>query len=338
MPADNELPPQISESEGAMAHENAGYSTRAEGSAAETVDSNVGAAVETTIEIPLKGPGGDTDPATQKWREENWVDEGTANARSEVEDEEATNAADNRRVATVIKNFEPTEKEQEAPHLAEQRAKRELKDMFFDRDNPVSPNKYFVEMSDGLVGYGDKKERIVNRLREYAERNDRDAKRLGDWAEVLHKHPVHEEYKHAHIGRNFDPVSMVRYEDYIEDEESNIEWIEERCREYEKNGFLGVNFSRGRSMEPFVHEHEVTTMADHYAREAGEDVNYAEKWKAMRTNPDATLRDVGKLFAEMVRKGELARMKQELVTGKTIIEDVKSGKASQSPEPTEQAA
>jgi len=183
-----------------------------------------------------------------------------------------------------------------------------------------------------------------------AERYDNAADKIEDWAAILHDHPVSEDYKQTHIGVDFSPVGLSRSEDQIQKELDKAEKLESMVNQFPLvSGVVGVENSDVRHTIPYavrgplsvkaVMEYAYPKAPDGIERQeaAGVTIDASEtdaKWRELddlMKNPETTLKELRAFYQEAFRVAFVHPVANYANMAKSVLEDVKSGRASQTP-------
>jgi|GEM_PF-3738177 len=163
-----------------------------------------------------------------------------------------------------------------------------------------------------------------------AREKDERAHRDEEWARLLHEKPVNEEYKAAHPDFGFGLYEMERLEDTVE-RRDGLDYTEnyldeERFAEPERLSFVTIIESLQGAVESLVSA----------TGEAGgeEDLELVTRYETAMTDKAATLGSLVDINKQ-IRQRHNAIMRARAEERKQVLDDVKSGQASQPPQPPE---
>jgi hypothetical protein len=279
--------------------------TQAQETVKEAGDTVLGAvgiedpAEESEPEI-LKGEAGNSDPATQKWREENWEHDGRrAHDMANAGDDLRSIAVDDRRQAE-----EAAKREEEAEKNLEDWGS---KDDFLRREYENQARSANFEK---------------NQSRSSARMWDSAASAQEEWAGVLHDHPVSEKYQEDHPEARFTPEGLRTLEDHL----LNLKFEAKREVSFEEAmekfndpnwGSKYLQYELGYGVEP---EDDEENEKDHDIEE------YNPELAAILNNGIATMDDLKNYFRNKERR-YYEESRRKIIRLEKILEDVKSGKA-----------
>lgn len=321
------------------------------------------AAVETTAtQIPVKGPEGDRDPATQQWRAENWVDEDKARPMAIAGDEDRTYEAGGR-----------------------QRKKQYLEDVPFEEQIKTDPRTYeegqfgkrLTQWAEDEIGekrkVADTKSKQLTEdeinsdtvsgenardRASFEEWRRREAEQKERWAGILYDHPVSESYEKTHQRIDFtniyglynyskffsfNPEGLAHLENDVDFGTKEIKFIEETLipriplisgAAGLSTGYveaLGKEFGFRNPIDAPSHLQVLTLdhlMASAY-RDKDRDHEQLQEYEMLINNPKTTLEQLHELFVKTFRVAVVQRLRDRVDAKASILEDIKSGRASQ---------
>lgn len=371
----SEEPPVVPPEQYAGEDEPGPDANRAVEASAEKIETapDVGeAAIEATTQIPVKGPEGDTDPATQQWREENWeADKEKAHTMALAGDEDRTYEAGGRQEKQQYLEDVPYEEEiKEDPRTYEEdQFDRRLTEWGKDeigrkRKELGTKNKQLTGdeiNSDTVSG-----ERARDRA-SFEEWRRLAAEQKERWAGILHDHPINESYRKTHwridstniYGLHSHPeffdlysATLANLENKVDFEIEKIKFIEETLipRIPLISGAAGLSIGYVEALgEEFGYRNPINApdglrvltldhlMASAY-RDKDRDHEQLQEYEMLINNPKTTLEQLHELFVKTFRVAVVQRLRDRVDAKASILEDIKSGRAGQPPETTEQAA
>lgn len=219
------------------------------------------------------------------------------------------------------------------------------------RDEASNNRRHADEIvADPASNFDGRAEKIADSLRRTATENDHMADEVGDWAEIVYDHPISEAYKRSHEGIDFDGHSLMLMDMLAEKDLRTVRELEEHLEKAPNLvGIIGLP----SKLAGLVKEYAPTTgndfdpehvLTDAYGVEPSKykpdrtDSRYKpneegiakwQEWKTLLENPDATLRQFRELYTEAFRRAYIYPMRSYANTVKSVLEDVRSGRASQ---------
>jgi len=306
-------------------------------------------------EDTVKGPAGDTDPATQQWRKENWVhDPVKAREMAEAGDNMRSRAAEEREIVRDLETYGTTHKEiVENPDnyhrknlLSRQKELTpEAQDKLIEAHRLANKNLHRINVTgrgevyklpdlaaqEVLTGEPNASlESVRESQRRQAERWDRIAERDEYWAGFLHDHPIPDAYKAEHPDFNFGPHSIRWLENTVEDDERGLNMM------FVPDG-TELDDPQGRDLEAI--DLSIRRAFEQQTRRGIENEDLVERYKGLVVDGSSTVNDFISLYKTACEQ-VVQVVKGEAEERKKILEDIKSGRASHPPEPgaSEQAA
>jgi hypothetical protein len=185
---------------------------------------------------------------------------------------------------------------------------------------PISP-----AASEVFRGQYDPEEPLREEDLYRARRLDKSADREEEWVKLLHEKPVHPEYMAAHPDFGFGVNEMLALE--------NI--VNQGGTEYAEVHFNEAVFDDPKNLNLFDVANDLQVGIDALSKIATEaDRELIEEYERMAVDQSATLGDLANL-AKRVGQRYNAIVAARVAERKQVLADVKSGVASQPPEPTE---
>lgn len=163
---------------------------------------------------------------------------------------------------------------------------------------------------------------------ERARQLDESAERNEEWTKLLHNKPVSDDYKAEHPDFGFGTNEMILLENIV-DKSDGKRFQEGYLNEEQFDDPKNISFvSVGKSLQGAV---EVLV-----EKGTGEDVEgLLSEYSQLVTNESTTLGDLVGLDKRL-RQRHNALLKAKVEERKQVLEDVRSGRASEPPEPTEE--
>lgn len=197
-------------------------------------------------------------------------------------------------------------------------------------------NRFERDFKD-YTEYGDTEdfERSLRRLDTLAREADDNAKRYGELAGVLHDHPVSDAYKEAHpalfaYDTAYDIIQledrfMPHIESLAEDQETLVEKAES-----------GPDLSLGGIAEClYLSDQRLKDLEHTFKKEGLENSSITEIRSKIEAVGDSTTIGEAREIASEAQKAVLGYYQEQAENLKSILEDVKAGRADQTPEPSE---
>lgn len=168
------------------------------------------------------------------------------------------------------------------------------------------------------------KQRMRNRA-EYAKKR---AERLENWAAVLNDHPVTDEYKAKYPDVYLTPETFVAWEDGVEEETQELARLEEALGDFHGLSIYSGVEAHGSSFGPWEVRLGLHDLIDQGQPEW-------DRWKELKENGSTTLDQIKEFYTDIVVKGVIQPTRSRINLTRNVLEDVRSGRASRPPEPTE---
>jgi len=327
-----------------------------------TEDIGEAAVGETATQIPVKGPEGDTDPATQQWREENWeADKEKAHTMALAGDEMRTEAADKRSAAKFTEEFKgPVEEFSEA--IEEHPGFGQDEKNLVDFDVAKARWAKAEEKEEFVLPKYAKSERIAEHLRKYAEYADEKAASIEEWAATLHEHPISEEYIQTHPGIDFDAKCLRLLEIRAEGKLEAAEQLKEKGKLLRGTSiYRGIDYSDlphyadlqrrfrpnvqypslgvGELMQTVAMERIFASKDTMEKGELDEETaKIRSELRELDKNPETKLGQLTQFYCKLLEEAYINPLRNDANTTKALLEDIRSGRAGKPPELTEKAA
>lgn len=313
----------------------------------ETTEEIGEAAVEATTQIPITEAGGNPHP-------DRVQDVEKAHTMALAGNEDRTEAANKRSGAQVIEDFQlaevPPEEQQyqEGPrqNYVSSYGERDPYNTrrfyeasqehpgFSDLDDPGDRERGYDFSTRGLANevvvakHHGEIPRAVEYFKEKAKKVDERAERKEDWAGIMHEHPVSDSYKEAHPDVDFDPVSLIRLED-------DSKWELEGADAFEKKGKElsglyvtgGILTGENHSLESLMYD--VATSQEELTK-------LQDRFDNLIKNPETTLGQLSDFYNEILQEAVIKPLRNKANVTKAMLEDIRSGQASESAHPETQ--
>lgn len=249
----------------------------------------------------------------------------------------------------------PTTSEERAAWQAEKDAITELRETIegdsYELERPF--DAVLAGQADHKIGRGvSPREQIEGNIelcREAAEKAGLGVATIEDWAVILYDHPVSEAYREAHKGINFEPWAVA---ELVEKAHESIEAAQELENALAiAHPFVGINGLGGRyerrvreggisiesanisgSLEPVTLMLELygyDTTDSRYRNYEGGNSEAWERYKGLRADPNTTLGQLKEHYVDTFRAAIIEPMRTGAQRSQSILEDIKSGRASQ---------
>lgn len=181
----------------------------------------------------------------------------------------------------------------------------------------------------------------IRNLDSQARYADSTAEAIEEWAGILHEHPVSEAYKEAHSGIDFEPRALKDLDRARFEREREAELYEFIAYKLETGANKSTfdEYNGERRMPSYEEERAHTVEGILFSRRLGYNAAYTDsnlqlEWHDLETNPDTTIAQLCDFHAKLLREYVVPRAQNQANVIKSLLEDVRSGRASESPEPS----
>ena len=180
-------------------------------------------------------------------------------------------------------------------------------------------------------------ERRRQRVLERARRLDEDAERMEEWAEILHDNPVSDDYRAAHPDFSFGPRSMVMLEYLVKGDEEEramgfMTESEARFDNPENRRLYSISQALYDDIRGLPTREEGKNWQGLKPEEVDAD-KFIKELRSLETSGSTTLNDLIDLHKRIVQ-ATMSALQRHAEERKTVLEDVKNGRASRPPEPS----
>jgi hypothetical protein len=167
-----------------------------------------------------------------------------------------------------------------------------------------------------------------------AERVDKEADRIETWASILYDHPVAQAYKETHPNIDFSAPLLDRVERQADSDLIGAEWATDKLDELSPNVYL-FGFPHQAALDKLYDTSPNAVLTEAYGdpdkSETGKS-KWAE-WDQLTSDPGTTLGQLKDFYHEAFRTAYIEPKISSAHMIKSILEDVRSGRASQAASP-----
>lgn len=167
---------------------------------------------------------------------------------------------------------------------------------------------------------------------EEAKKEIRNAERKEEWTEILGTKPLSEAFRQAH---NVDAGYLMRIEDSIPKSKADLQRHQQMLEQLERNPILAIKGSdiladnRMPSLSTLMRTAYIPqlTDSDHQGDDPADKEAYDAYTEAI-SNPETTLGQLRDMYVQAYRKAYTKPLQKSIEVSESIIQDVKTGRAS----------
>lgn len=162
-------------------------------------------------------------------------------------------------------------------------------------------------------------------FRQGAERMDKEAGRIEEWAGILHEHPVAQEYIEAHPEVSFTPEGLANFERLLEYQKKDLDEHGEVPEDYSPDWGM-VKFPI--RLEMAVDKPPIPVPGSENYQQRLEESKLDSELASLLSNPNTTLQQLKEYFDQQDR-AELQEEHAKVEQMTSVLEDVKSGRTGE---------